>query len=124
MAWYIMPFALLIIGLIGLYLNIRSYKKGESISLKKLLIIGMLIFLGAGVFLQKLKVVNIPQLEQLLLAFDTEEREKREKIKIEQQQKKKDSIASSVQKDFKEAQERANKQKAEIENLKNEMKNK
>ncbi|MFT5353885.1 MAG: hypothetical protein ACI9KE_001085 [Polyangiales bacterium] len=74
MPWFIFPVALLIMAFVGLFLTIRSYRKGESVSAKKLLGIGVLIFLGGGVFLQKMEVVDIPQLRQLLVAFDSEQR--------------------------------------------------
>lgn len=85
--WFIFPAIILTIGLLGLYLNIKAYKKGQTISLKKLIVTVMFIFLGGGVFLQKMKIIDNEQLEQLLLAFDTDAREEKERLKLEEAEK-------------------------------------
>ena len=82
MKWYFFPSILLMIGLIGLILTIRAFKNGQGLSIKKLFAIVMLVLLGGGVFLQKMEVINIPQLAQLLMAFDTEAREKNDQQKL------------------------------------------
>lgn len=97
-AWYIFPAILLLIGLTGVYFTIRSFKKGESIRLKKLLTVGMLIFLGGGVFLQKFEIVDIPQLRQLLIAFDGEEQNKEIEKREKQQQETKAKLDNVVKK--------------------------
>lgn len=92
--WFIFPTIILLIGLLGLYLNIKAYKKGETISFKKLIVTVMLILLGGGVFLQKMGVVDNEHLKQLSLAFDSEAREEiekeREKKKKEAEEKRKE----------------------------------
>ncbi len=96
MPWYIFPSIKLTIGLTGLLLSIRAFKKGESISLKKLFAVGMLIFLGGGIFLQKMKVIDIEMLEQLMLAFDSEEREKQEEERLKEIEDKRNEIFDRV----------------------------
>lgn len=96
MAWFIIPLALLLIGAVGIYLNIRAYKKGQTISLKKLIAAGLLVFLGSGVFLQKMGVVDIPILKNLMLAFDKEAREDEEEKQWKELKEKADNATPSI----------------------------
>ncbi|MFC5046229.1 hypothetical protein ACFSTE_04335 [Aquimarina hainanensis] len=93
--WFIFPSVILLIGSLGLYLTIKAYKKGQTISLKKLIVTVMLIFLGGGVFLQKMRIVDNEHLEQLLLAFDKEAREE-----IEKESKRKKNEAEEKRKEM------------------------
>ncbi|MCG8573375.1 MAG: hypothetical protein MI810_00705 [Flavobacteriales bacterium] len=96
MTWYVIPTALLLIGAIGVYLNIRAYKKGQTISLKKLLTAGLLVLLGSGVFLQKMGVVDLPVLRDLVFAFDKEAKEKEEEKKWKELKEKTDNAVPKI----------------------------
>lgn len=69
MLWLILPLALLFFGSLGLVLNVRSYRKGESVSVRKVATAGLFVVLAIGVFLQGFGVIDMPQLRGLLLAF-------------------------------------------------------
>lgn len=102
--WFIFPTIILLIGSLGLYLNIKAYKKGETISFKKLIVTVMLIFLGGGIFLQKMGIVNNEQLKQLSLAFDSEAREeiqKERKRKEKEAEKKRTEMFKRIGEDAK-----------------------
>lgn len=57
-------------GVLGLFLTARAYKKGETIQLKKVIGAILFVLLGVGVMLQKVEVIDVPQLRGLVTAFD------------------------------------------------------
>lgn len=116
--WFVFPLILLTIGLVGLFLTIRAFKNGDSISLKKLLAIVVLLCLGAGIFLQKAGVVDNSQLKNLLFTFDYEARNEADLKRKQEQEAKQNEIDDKMKETAKKAKETLEKVKQHNEALK------
>lgn len=117
--WFVFPLILLTIGLIGLFLTVRSFKNGGSVSLKKLIGIVVLLCLGGGLFMQKAGVVDNAQLKNLLYAFDYAARTEAELKKKQEQEDKQNEIDEKMKETAKKSKEALEKVKQHNEALKN-----
>lgn len=116
--WFVFPLILLMIGLIGLFLTIRSFKNGGSISLKKLIAIVVLLCLGVGIFMQKAGIVDNSQLKNLLFAFDYEARNEADLKRKQNQTDKQNEINEKMKEMAKKSKEAVEKVKQHNEALK------